>query len=217
LAAKALTQFLREMVMGLPWRHAKAFLSVLLLGACSRAPLQDSSLRPFEANGLWGYRNTRGDEVISPRFFQARDFSTDGIAAVVDESGWVYIDRTAAPLVRPVVVDNGPDYFSEGLARCIQDGRIGFFDARGQVVIEPRLDFALPFSESRAGFCEGCREQREGEYTRRVGGKWGFIDRAGAVAVPARYDEVESFAQGKARVRIQSGWIFINRDGKLEP
>lgn len=40
--------------------------------------------------------------------------------------------------------DNGDDYFSEGLQRIVdKDGKIGFRDSIGKIVIQPRYAFAF--------------------------------------------------------------------------
>lgn len=180
---------------------------------CSRRQPDNSILIPFESGNSWGYKNSRGQVVIEPRFALANEFSTEGIAAVVEGSEWFYIDRSGKKLLRPLVVDNGPDYFSEGLARFRQDGRIGFFDVRGRIAIEPRFDFALPFSDGMAAFCEGCREEREGEHLKVAGGKWGFIDRSGRMVIQPAYQEAESFSGGWGRVRTEGRWLRVDRHG----
>ena len=174
------------------------------------------ALSPFEDPGtqLWGYRDPRGAVVIAPRFAVAQEFSARGIAAVADASGWTIINRTGKVLIpRPYLLDNGPDPFQEGLARFTEAGRVGFFDERGQVVIPARFAFVAPFSEGRAAFCEGCREQAEGEHRSVQGGRWGFIDRSGTVVITARFGGAESFAQGRASVMQDGRWITIDRQG----
>lgn len=172
-------------------------------------------LSPFEdpATQLWGYRNTRGAVVIEPRFTVAEEFSPQGIAAVADDSGWQIINRKGKLLVRPYLLDNGPDPFQEGLGRFTEAGKVGFFDERGKVVIAPRFSFAAPFSEGRAVFCQGCRERAEGEHRSMEGGLWGFIDRKGKIVITPVYEKAESFQQGKARVMRNGRWITINRQG----
>jgi hypothetical protein len=172
-------------------------------------------LSPFEDPGtqLWGYRNPRGAVVIAPRFSVAQDFSERGIAAVADESGWKFIDRKGRVLIRPYLLDNGPDPFQDGLARFREAGKFGFFDERGKLVIAARFAFAAPFSEGRAVFCQGCREQAEGEHHSMQGGLWGFIDRKGKIVITPRFDKADSFHQGKARVMLNGRWITIDRQG----
>jgi hypothetical protein len=172
-------------------------------------------LSPFEDPGthLWGYRNPRGAVVIAPRFSVAQDFSNRGIAAVADDSGWKYINRQGKTIIRPYLLDNGPDPFREGLARFKEAGKFGFFNERGKVIIPARFAFAAPFSEGRAVFCQGCRELAEGEHRYMQGGLWGFIDRKGRIVITPRFDKAESFQRGKARVMLNGRWITIDPHG----
>jgi hypothetical protein len=174
-------------------------------------------LLPFEKDGRWGYRDQGGHVVISPRYEMAREFSSGGIAAVVDEKGWAYIDKAGQVLVRPLAVDNGPDYFREGVARFSRDGKVGFFDRRGKVVIQPGYTHAMPFFEQRAAVCEGCAETEDGEHRSVVGGKWGFIDRSGQLVIPLQFAAAGNFENGRARVRTGGNWHYIGRDGKVAP
>ncbi len=189
-------------------------LALCWLGAATAFAMEP--LFPFEDPGthLWGYRNPRGAVVIAPRFSVAQDFSNRGIAAVADESGWKYINRQGKTIIRPYLLDNGPDPFREGLARFREAGKVGFFDERGKVVIGARFAFAAPFSEGRAVFCQGCREQEEGEHRSIQGGLWGFIDRKGRIVITPRFDKAESFQEGKARVMLNGRWITIDRQGR---
>ena len=193
-------------------RALRLALGLLVLGALSADAAE--RLIPFERNELWGYRDERGEIVIEPRFVVAGAFSPEGIAAVADRTAWAYIDRAGRVLVRPLVVDNGPDPFREGLARFVVDGRFGFFDRRGKIAITPRFAFAESFHEGRAAFCVGCRIERRGEHRVPTGGRWGFVDRSGETVVPATYEEVRDFRNGRARVRRAGAWIVIGPDGR---
>jgi hypothetical protein len=62
----------------------------------------------------------------------------------------------------------------------------GFIDNRGKIVIAPRFEAALPFSEGLAAV------KREG--------RWGYIDRNGAEVIPIRYQQAQSFRNGVAIV-----------------
>ncbi len=127
----------------------------------------------------WGYKDAAGDVVILPKFILAREFSAEGLAAVANEGEWVLIDRWGRTLARPFVTDDGPDPFREGRARFVSDGKFGFFDAFGRVVIPPRFDFAKPFANGLAAVCRGCKLVRKGEHTTVSSGTWGHIDTAG--------------------------------------
>jgi hypothetical protein len=168
---------------------------------------------PFKKDDKWGYRDSRGNAVISPRFEVAHEFSAEGIAGVVDSQGWAYIDPTGRVVVRPVVVDNGPDYFVEGLARFRAGGKIGFFDKKGKVVIQANYAFARPFSEGLAAVCDSCKEVRQGEHTAVMGGKWGFINPRGVVVIPLQFEDAGSFETGRARVKTTGSWKYIDKHG----
>ena len=195
------------------WRELLLFPLLCGLAGQERSASQPS-LTPFEKDGKWGYAGSRGEVVIPPRFLIAQDFSSEGIAAIVDQAGWAYIDRTGAVIIRPFVFDNGPDYFREGLARFTEGGKFGFFDRTGKIVIRPTFTFARPFSGGLAAVCEGCKEEAAGEHRLVRGGKWGFIDRKGVLVVPPKFDEAEDFRGGSARVKAGGKWQRIDRKGK---
>jgi hypothetical protein len=55
-----------------------------------------------------------------------------------------------------------------------------------------------------------------GLYRVVVDGKWGFIDRTGALVIPATYDAVEDFSEGLAAVRSQDKFGYIDIHGALK-
>lgn len=174
-------------------------------------------LVPFEQEGRWGYADSKGKVIIKPQYGTAGPFSREGIAAVTDEKGWIYINRRGAALVRPFVFDNGPDYFSEGLARYTEKGRFGFFNERGRIAIRAQFDFVLPFHEGLAAACRGCRFKREGEHSPVVNGKWGFIDRTGRWAIKPAYESATDFKGGKALVTKNGHPLYLDRRGSPAP
>ncbi len=112
-------------------------------------------------------------------------------------------------VIVPFMFDNGPDGFSQGLARFVENNKIGFFNQAGVMTIRARFDFALPFSERLAVFCTGCRKVQDGEHYRYTGGRWGYIDLTGKVIFAARYQEAEPFQNGHARAKLNGKWISL--------
>ncbi|MFC2088987.1 WG repeat-containing protein [Calditrichota bacterium] len=141
----------------------------------------DSELITFEKEGKFGYKDKNDNIVILPKFYMALDFTLFGIAAVVDDTGWVYINSSGEKIIRPFVVDNSPDYFSDGLARYVDNNKIGFFDESGKVVIKALFDFAKPFSHGIAEICYGCKFTSDGEHRIVRGGEWKIIDKSGKI------------------------------------
>lgn len=123
---------------------------------------------PFETeSGLSGYRDLNGKTVIPPKFIIANEFSGHGLAAVVNSETerWEYIDIRGNLVLVPAVMDNGPDPFVEGLARFIENGKTGFFDETGKIVIPATYDVLYPFTDGVAQF--------------ELGGRQGYIDHQG--------------------------------------
>jgi hypothetical protein len=81
-----------------------------------------------------------------------------------------------------------------------EDGKWGFIDATGKVVIDPQFDEAWDFSEGLA--------------TVRIGEKWGFIDVSGQYVVDPQFDETWYFSEGLAPVRVGEEWGYIDTMGQ---
>lgn len=181
----------------------------LLLAMLARYPV------PFEQDGKWGYKDAHGVVVIKARFETAGAFAPEGLAAVVDDQGWAYINAQGVLVVRPLVVDNGPDYFREGLARFKVAGKIGFSNRYGKVIIPATFGFAQPFSDGLAAVCDQCSEIREGEHMVVAGGRWGFVGPRGELVIPFRFEQAERFEHGRARARLSGRWNYIDRKGAI--
>jgi hypothetical protein len=78
-----------------------------------------------------------------------------------------------------------------------QNGKYGFMNLYGDIIIPMKYDFALPFS---GGYAVVKKDF-----------KWGFIDRHGNEVVPLQYDYVSSFHNGYAKVQLNEKWNYIKR------
>jgi len=126
---------------------------------------------------LYGFLDCDGGVAIPAKYHIAYDFTDGGIAAVLDKNGWYYISRTGDFVIRPKIFDNGPDYFSNGLARYIEDDKYGFFDTSGRVVIEAQFEFAFPFEDGKAKIGEDCQFVSHGEHTVVECETWSSVER----------------------------------------
>ncbi|WP_435525493.1 WG repeat-containing protein [Chryseobacterium indoltheticum] len=101
-----------------------------------------------------------------------------------NEWGYVY-DKKGNFLYRPFFYDNGADYFSEGVRRFVKNGKVGFADRNGKIVIEAKHDFVSPFNYGYATFCDGCDwEKTDDEHKSMVGGTWGVMNFRGQEIKP---------------------------------
>ena len=92
--------------------------------------------------------------------------------------------------------------FHEGMARVYDDGKCGFVDKKGRLVVPTVYDDARHFSEGLAAV--------------KVNDKWGFIDCTGTLVIQPMFSRVCDFDNGRAYVlgyRPQRNF-YIDRSGK---
>ncbi len=170
------------------------------------------TLTAIEVNNRWGFKDENGNVIIPPVYLFAYDFNKSGTTAVFTDSGWVYINKKGKPLFSVLAIDNGPDYFRGGLARFVDDGKIGYFNETGQIVIYPMFDFAFPFENGTALVCNNCIQIQNGEHYFASGGNWMRIDSTGAIV--HKLSEEESSNINAAPVMLDNELIWIDQSGK---
>lgn len=203
-------------------------------------------LAAVRLDSLWGYINNTGNVVIDLQFNSASNFS-EGLAAVREgEDKWGYINNTGE-LVVPYqrygyIYWDSPGEFHEGRASILSEGKYGFIDTKGNVIIEPQYNFPANFSEGLAGVFKDFnvtyinksgeaviitgvnghyREFSEGLAAVMSDGKWGFIDKTGKLVIDYQYTEAYNFSGGLAAVKIEQydKFGYIDQSGKtvIEP
>jgi len=90
---------------------------------------------------------------------------------------------------------------SEGLVAVRIEGKVGFMDSTGSIIVKPSYDDAYPFSEGLASVTSG--------------GKWGYIDKSGNLVVPLQYRIAHMFIEGVASVLLSDSgkWGYIDKTG----
>lgn len=126
-----------------------------------------------------------GSLVVAARYVKQLPYTSDGLAAVWIAGEWTYVNRRGLAIITGVPsVDNGPDEFHDGLVRFVRDKKYGFANRKGEVVIAPRYDGALPFENDRAKVCSGCVNKcldRDCEHHTFSGGQWFIVSKDGVV------------------------------------
>ena len=191
--------------------------SAIILFSCSGKKESGEKLFSFVENEeFYGFKNEKGDVVIPAKYIMSfTDTFNKKIAFVIDKKeGLIAIDKKGNYVLTPFFFDNGPDYFEEGLFRFVENKKLGFADSNGNKVIPAQFECVSIFNSGRAAFCEGCKEEKDGEYSLWRGGKWGFIDKTGKKIIAAQYDEANDFDNGYAYVKQDSIGFDIDTLGK---
>lgn len=181
-----------------------------------------------------GLINKAGKYVVEPFYLNIRDFH-EGLAIAQNESGFLVIDENGKVLseVFPYI----DDYHSSRAAYYIQrqNGTIlyGYLDETGHTVIEPSYEYAGEFEKDRAvvrypgnsyvligkdGAVLKKLEYRfvmdisDGmiAFTAEQGGKYGYLNSKGEVAIAPAFLSVQDFTDGMAVVNASDSYA-VNR------
>ena len=99
--------------------------------------------------------------------------------------------------------------FNDGLLMVIKDGKNGFIDKTGKLVIPCEYN-ARPFSEGLAVVHEYNPDRDENNSD-----DWGFIDTTGNVVIPIKYDWVGSFQNGRAAFKDNGKFGLIDKEENI--
>ena len=83
----------------------------------------------------------------------------------------------------------------------VKDGKWGYIDKTGKMVIAPQFDATDGFSEGLANV--------------RVGQKWGYIDKTGQMVIPPQYDDGNLFSEGLAPIMVGNKAGYSDQGGKI--
>ena len=223
--------------------------------------------------GKWGYIDRTGHYAIPPQFQGAFPFSEglahvrlgdgteghidrtgrlviqgssglmrDGLLIIMEKDKAIFVDRTGKPLFE---APRNSWLVGGGLVAFIQNGRMGFMNRQGQVVIPPlyRCDVnwrhrqfeekVTPVSAPQAdgkekfGFIDKtgqvivdfqydwAQQFFEGLAIVFKDGKYGYVDTDGRVAIPLQYEGADHFSEGLAAVKVNGKWGFIDTQGRM--
>ena len=154
-------------------------------------------LTRIDEGGLCGYAAPSGKVIVQPQYRSCDEFS-EGLAFVeLDAETKGVIDTSGKLLFRGAYYDHGS--FHNGLAPVYKPTQL-----------ECVTDDATPNKEIHSD--EERKQCPPGHLGASLwrGGNWGYIDAAGKMAIPARFQEASDFHEGLARV----GNAFIDSSGQ---
>lgn len=154
---------------------------------CTDALLAVTREDYLEFGSSVAYVNLKGDTVIP--FGTFAYFGTDTLihfATVLEftrdsiPGRPIAIDRNQNILFDLVMFDNGPESFHDGLVRVLRNGKMGFANPCGQIVIPCIYDYAKWFDNGHAEVTFKAKKYSDGDEHSRVESKeWFTIDKKG--------------------------------------
>src|SRR5690554_6149124 len=144
-----------------------SFFSFLLIYSCSngQSSTQENSeyhsiedynpsdelirfpLENYEIGDDFCYLNKKGDTIIPYGKYSVSysdTIKTFGIVLAKNSDDLIGINQKDQRLYEIQWYDNGPDYIKEGLFRILRNGKTGYADNSGRIVIEPQFECAYP-------------------------------------------------------------------------
>lgn len=187
---------------------AYSFLGLLLVTRVGAAQGLKPALMETTSGEKIGYKNARGEVVITPRFEEANEFE-QGLATVCIGGRCGMIDSMGKEVL--ALKFRVLSYFHEGLAAASLDGqKFGFVDQSGAFVIAPIFAGVSDFQERRAVVVQGQ--------------KCALINTKGTLLTSFKYQGIEAMKGGIARVCLKNDsregaqfsnfWGFIDSNGK---
>lgn len=171
-------------------------LPLLLLIVSSSLRAQD--IKPIRGeNGMWGFVNSLGKEIIPLKYDYASSFR-NGLSEVVLKGRFGLVTDKGKEIIAPKY--NFIGTFSEGLVDVVLNGKKGYVDSTGIEIVPPKYDGATRFSEGMAEIS--------------LNNKYGFINKKGEEIIAPRYDFSSNFNEGLAAVKLNNKWGFIDKSGK---
>jgi hypothetical protein len=134
--------------------------------------------------GKFGFKDSFGSVVIQPRYDGVSDFMEVGLSRVKMNNKYGFIDKHGMDVI-PITYDYAAKFFHRGL-------------------VAVNIGCAPPSYESLSMLLGNLA----------MGGKWGFLDKAGTEVTPIKYDDVGAlFLEGLVQVKVKEKWGFIDTTG----
>lgn len=152
--------------------------------------------------GEWRFETLIDGLVVASAVFDVTSGDRPAAAFPIEQGNrWGLIDGAGKVCVEANYEAVGEPH--NGLAEFLRDGKVGFLDTSGAVVIPAQYPPEL-FRRFSGGLAHV-----------KVEGKYGYIDRAGNMTIEPRFDQAAPFFEGLGNVKIDGKWGYVDMAGKV--
>jgi hypothetical protein len=154
-------------------------------------------LAPVKIGDKWGYIDKKGKVVISAIFQKAFPFSS-GMARVIYRDSLYFVNHGGGRFFVPLAEE---DDFRDGLILIKENGKFGYANTSGKIVIQAVYEEAVPFVDQTA--------------YGRIGENWFFFNTTGMILFKTKYRPIGNFSDGLIQLVSGSLYGFMDKSGNL--
>lgn len=189
------------------WHMSSKDFSVILPKAYEELRMiSDERCAAAKENGKWGLVSTGGEWLISPEHDDiisnelGISYSHKSVFVKDDNKVVLWLNQDDKLSATENVFEDAKP-FEDAYAAVKKDGKWGFINSAGKVVIDYQFEDARSFGQHLAAV--------------KKDGKWGYVSLLGEIVIPCQFEDARSFQNGSAAVKMEQGWKFITLEERL--
>lgn len=167
-----------------------------VIGGFSNISSLSNGVVGAEKDGKWKIYDFQGEELISDSYDDIKQDEKGVIyrneRLFVKEKNKYYMIDVEGNKITEDAYEDVKVFFGDGYAAVKVDGKWGFADVNGEMIIDPKYDDARSFSNGFAAVM--------------IDDQWGFIDISGEYLIECKFAEVRDFTS--------NGTVFIKQSGE---
>lgn len=169
-------------------------------GGFDEASSMNEGLGAVRSKKEWKILDSQGKQVgktYQNVVINARDAACQNGRIWVTEDGESYymIDSEGKTVKGESVEDSKGFTMPNSYAAVKKDGKWGFMDENGKMVIEPQFEDARSFCNDYAAVAQD--------------GEWGFINSKGTIVIEPQFTETKDFSSGNVFVKRGEKWVLL--------
>ncbi|MBT1709465.1 WG repeat-containing protein [Fulvivirgaceae bacterium PWU5] len=161
--------------------------------------------------GKWGLINEAGSVVIEAKYDRLIPFGDNFLAgqegqySLLNAAGEAVNEGSFSISLEEMEAGFIPAWYTTHFTTAWQNEKSGVLSTAGKWLVKPEYDGVVYKDQAaETPFTEGLVVVQSGD-------KWGAVDEAGTVAIPAEYEGLRNFAGGLAAVMSNGHWGFIDK------
>lgn len=171
-----------------------------IVGGFEAASSMNEGIAAVNSKGKWKLLDGEGKQIgkeYKEIVINVRDIAYQSERIWVSDDGEsYYMIDSAGERIGGESVDNSRGFtVTEGMAAVERNGKWGFMDYQGDMVIEPQY-------EDARSFCNGYAAVKQG-------GRWGFINEQGTMVIEPQFSETKDFSNGNVFVKRGESWELL--------